>query len=192
MGKADAYRMAGYSGIKNAGQAGYIMESRNPIIVELIEARIKGEKAKGDPLKTKEIEQRLECADKMAVVEKCENAIRNADPETLRKIKFYRDIVDGKTKTVKRTIKKDKNGQVISETIEEVSDITQRIKAREMLDRTLGIKSVLDTVGRVEVGNITINIVDAGKKDDDIPENELNAEDIGATAEVIDGGEQDC
>lgn len=75
----------------------------------------------------------------------------------------FRDIAEGKIKTVKRTVYK--NGDKITTKTEYISDVDTRIKARKELDRLLGI-SALQPLGQISAGgNVNIMIVDASKKD---------------------------
>ena len=117
--------------------------------------------------------------------EKALEKIEGADGETARRIQFYRDVANGKIKTVRKTQKLNAEGAVIGTTIEEISDIDSRIKARKELDRILGLNSIVD-IDKLKVGDITINIVDASKKEelaDDRNKVYLDPENI----EVIDG-----
>ena len=97
--------------------------------------------------------------------EKALEVVENADGETARRIQFYRDIASGKIKTVRKTVQKNAEGAVLKTTIEEISDIETRIKARKELDKILGLNSIVD-LDKLRVGDITINIVDASKKEE--------------------------
>ena len=96
-------------------------------------------------------------------VENVIKAIEGADSETAKRIKFYRDIASGKTKSIKVVTKKDKNGNVLGTTVTETNDVESRIKARKELDRLLGLSTVIE-LDSFKVENITVKIVDATKK----------------------------
>ena len=97
--------------------------------------------------------------------EKLLQTIDGADGETARRIQFYRDILNGKIKSYKKTTTKDENGKIKSVKIEEVDDVDVRIKARKELDRILGL-NMLPNIDNLQIGGITVNIVDASKKEE--------------------------
>jgi hypothetical protein len=49
--------------------------------------------------------------------------------------------------------------------VEEVSDVDVKMRARKELDRILGLNQLPD-LDKLQVGDITINIVDASKRDE--------------------------
>lgn len=169
-GKAESYRRAGYKA-KDPGREGRRIEEDNPEVKRLIEdgtnlARVAAlsqaepdvkinedlrEKAKDDTF-TKSVK---------AIVKKAEDA----DAETAKRIIFYQDIINGKIKTVKKTTILDKDGEVKSTKIEETSNIETRMLARKELDNLLGLRGIA-TIDQFKVKNITINIVDASKKEE--------------------------
>lgn len=73
--------------------------------------------------------------------------------------------MSGATKSVKRTRKYNALGHLVETRIEDMNDIDMRMKARRELDNILGLGTFID-IGKVSVGNITVNIVDASKKDE--------------------------
>jgi hypothetical protein len=161
--KSDSYRKAGYCDSKNVGVNAFTLENKTLGIKDLIETRLKVKRANDIYKADSEIGKQI---DALANVENAENAlevVENADAETIKRIKFFRDIVDGKIKTVKKTTYTDKLGNK-STKVEEINDIETRMKARKELDRLLGLNEVFD-IGKIETGDITINIVDASKKD---------------------------
>ena len=162
--KAKSYTMAGYEG-KTSNQAAYMLEKRNKGITECINAILNEKKAKEIMNKESRGSQQI---DALAMQKKAEDVlakIDGMDGEEARRIIFYRSIIEGKIKTVRKTIKKNGLGETIEVKIEEVCDIDNRIKARKELDRLLGLNAVID-VGSMQVGDITINIVDASKKEE--------------------------
>lgn len=184
--KTISYKMAGYDG-ENVSQCAHNLEKKNKGIVELINTMLMVKKAK-DVVENNEESQINKQIDALALqtgAEKALEKIEGADGETARRIKFYRDVANGKIKTVRKTTQLNPEGAVIKTTIEEVSDIDTRIKARKELDRILGLNSIID-VDKLKVGDITINIVDASKKEELADERNkiiLNPDDV----EVIDG-----
>lgn len=165
MGKADSYRKAGYISEKNSGQNAWILENKTPGMKELIEVRLKIKKAKDVLDPNSQISKNIDAIIKQEDAQQVIETVENADVETLKEIKFFRDIAEGRIKTVKKTKYLDKDGKVTKQKIEEISDIESRIKARKHLTSLLGLNQVVD-VGSINTGNITINIVDASKKDD--------------------------
>ena len=86
------------------------------------------------------------------------------DSETARRIIFLRQIVDGTIKSYKKIRRYNGKHELIEERIEETCDVSVRLAARKELDKVLGINSVYE-VGNVSVGEVTINIVDASRKE---------------------------
>ena len=97
--------------------------------------------------------------------EKLLQTIDGADGETARRIQFYRDILNGKIRSYKRTTTKDENGKIKSVKIEEIDDVSIRIKARNELDKILGL-NMMPSIDNLQIGGITVNIVDASKKEE--------------------------
>lgn len=184
--KTISYKMAGYEG-KNVSQCAHNLENKNKGIVELINTMLMVKKAK-DVVENNEessVNKQIDALALQTGAEKALEKIEGADGETARRIKFYRDVANGKIKTIRKTTQLNPEGAVIKTTIEEVSDIDTRIKARKELDRILGLNSVID-IDKLKVGDITINIVDASKKEELADERNkivLDPEDV----EVIDG-----
>lgn len=184
--KTRAYALAGYNS-RNVGQAAYNLEMKNKGMTELIDTLINTSKVKMllDAEKSSKINQQVDALAAQDGAEKVIQAIEGADSETAKRIQFYRDISAGKIKTVKKTIKKNKDGEVVGVTIEEISNIDDRMKARKELDRILGLNSIID-IDKFNVGAITVNIVDASKKEELEDERNrvcLNPDEV----EVIDG-----
>lgn len=181
--KTQSYKMAGYSG-KVAGQAAYLLEERNRDMKELIDLIQANKRARELTEQESSINQQIDALAQQEYAEKTLEKIEGADGELARRIQFYRDIVNGKIKTVRKTIKKNPEGEILETKIEEVSDIETRMKARRELDRILGLNTIPD-LGNINMGDITINIVDASKKDELADERNkvvLDAEEV-----IIDG-----
>ena len=177
---------AGYEG-NNLGQAAHNLEKKNKGMVELIDTILKVNRAKAvvENDESNPINKQIDALALQDGAEKALEKIEGADGETARRIQFYRDVANGKIKTVRKTKKLNAEGAVIGTTIEEISDIDSRIKARKELDRILGLNSIID-IDKLKVGDITINIVDASKKEELSDERNkvyLDPENV----EVIDG-----
>ena len=167
-GKTDAYKMAGY-GSNKAGQKAYLLEREKPIVTELIETIQSSNRGKNAVKEftdeQSKLNQQINALATQEFAGKLQEAIETHDPETMKRIQFYRDIMNGKIKTVRVTKKLNAMGAVIETKIEEVSDIETRIKARKEIDRILGLNTIPD-LGSLQVGDITINIVDASKREE--------------------------
>lgn len=162
--KTTAYKMAGFEG-KYAGQAAKQLEARNSAISELIDVLVNNRKARELTQEETALSKQIDALAQQQKAEEVLEKIDGMDGEQARRIKFYRDIANGKIKTVRKTIKQNALGAVVETKIEEISDIDSRIKARKELDRLLGLQEILD-IGSITTGDITINIVDASKKEE--------------------------
>ena len=162
--KTLAYKMAGFDG-KVAGQAAYILERRNAIIPELVDCILGQKQVRDLNDQDSKINQQIDALALQDGAEKMMEVIEGADGETARRIKFYRDVVNGKVKTVRTTLKYNAMGVLVEKKVEEISDVEAKMKARKELDRILGLNQLPD-LGKVQVGDITINIVDASKKEE--------------------------
>ena len=182
--KTVAYKMAGFDG-KVAGQAAYILEKRNSVLPELISC-IQGQKKVRDlNEQDSAINQQIDALALQDGAEKMMEVIEGADGETAKRIQFYRDVMNGKIKTVRKTTRYNAMGEKIETKVEEVSDVDTKMRARKELDRILGLNQLPD-LDKLQVGDITINIVDASKKEeleDSRNTVELDPNDI----QVIDG-----
>lgn len=182
--KTDAYKMAGFDG-KVAGQAAYIMERRNAVIQELADCIISQKKVRDLNVEDSAINQQIDALALQDGAEKMLEVIDGADGETARRIQFYRDVMNGKVKTVRKTTRYNAMGEKIETKIEEISDVDVKMRARKELDRILGLNQMPD-FSKLQVGDITINIVDASKKEelaDSRNAIELDPDDV----EIIDG-----
>lgn len=166
--KRDAYTMAGY-GSNKASQKGYMLEKSFPVIADLIEtiqAHNRGTAVAQDFTKEdSELNKQINLLAKQEFAAELQKKMEEHDPETMKRIQFYRDIMNGKIKTVRKTQRLNPKGEIIETKIEEVTDIETRIKARKEIDKILGLTNIPD-MGSLQMGDITINIVDASKKDE--------------------------
>lgn len=163
-GKAQSYKMSGYTS-GNPSQAAYIMERENKVLADLI-AKLATNKRARELTEDKSLLNRQ--VDALALqdsAEKLLQTIDGADGETARRIQFYRDILNGKIRSYKRTTTKDENGKIKQVKIEEIDDVSIRIKARNELDKILGL-NMMPSIDNLQIGGITVNIVDASKKEE--------------------------
>lgn len=163
-GKAQSYKMSGY-GAGNASQAAWIMERDNKVMGDLIERLLANRRAKELTEKESLLNRQVDALALQDKAEKLLQTIDGADGETARRIQFYRDILNGKIKSYKKTTTKDESGKIKQVKIEEVDDVDVRIKARKELDRILGL-NMLPNIDNLQIGGITVNIVDASKKEE--------------------------
>lgn len=185
--KTQSYSMAGYSS-KVPSQSAYIMERDNKVIPDLVVKLQTQKKARELTEQESALNQQIDALAKQEYAEKTLETIDGADGETARRIQFYRDIMNGKIKTVRKTVKKNSLGAVVETKIEEVSDIETRIKARKELDKILGLNTLPD-IDKLQIGGITVNIVDASKKEELEDSRNQVSLDIDKV-EIVDGEEQ--
>lgn len=182
--KTNSYKMAGFNG-KVAGQAAYILEKRSPTIVPLVDCILAQKQVRDLTVQESQINQQIDALALQEGAEKMLEVIEGADGETAKRIKFYRDVMNGKVKTVRTTMRYNAMGALIEKKVEEVSDVDTKMKARKELDKILGLNQLID-IDKVQMGDITINIVDASKQDE-LEDNrnsiELNPDDV----KIIDG-----
>lgn len=169
--KAQSWTMAGYAS-RNPSQAVQSAEKLNKTLKELAEILYKDNKARELTVEDSALNRQIDALALQKCTEETLAVIDGADGETARRIKFYRDIINGKIKTFKRTTTKDALGRVKSIKEEESDDVGTRISARKELDKILGLTMILPDVDRLQVGGITINIVDASKKEEEKAETE--------------------
>lgn len=178
--RKEAYIRAGY-GEKDAARKAYIMETRGSGVIKQLVERVTAPELRALADINKENSKLNAEIDKKAreaykelgktkngyteVVQMKEAMVDvpKMDAPTAERLAFYRDIMNGKTKSVKETIRYNKDGEVIERKIEKINDVDTRIRARKEVDRILGLNTLID-VGELQAGkNITINIVDASK-----------------------------
>lgn len=183
--KTNSYKMAGFDG-KMASQAAYILERRVAGMTELIECLLGQSKARQLAIADSDLNKQIDALAQQDGAEKAIAVIEGADGETAKRIQFYRDIIAGKIKTTRKTTKYNATGALVERKVEEVSDVEAKMKARKELDRILGLNQIPNLDDMLTVGDITINIVDASKREeveDSRNAIELNPEDV----EIIDG-----
>ena len=112
-----------------------------------------------------DINKQIDALATKAGAEALTQIIEDGDAEKARSVQFYRDIIDGKTKTTRKIVRKNAAGDTLETKIEYVSDVQDRMKARKELDRILGINESVD-LDQLQGGNITFNFVDVGNKEE--------------------------
>jgi phage terminase small subunit len=163
--KKEASTLAGY-GCKNHALNGHLLERNYPVIAELIRVLQAQAQARSITEEESLLNQQIDVLANQQSVEKMFEVIEGADSETAKRIQFYRDIMNGKIKSVKTTVKRNGEGKVIERTTVETSDVDMKMKARHELDKLLGLTMLPNLDDKFKVGDITINIVDASKKEE--------------------------
>lgn len=205
--RTEAYTLAGYKPSKFTAQSANAMERyKVPRMIELIEAMSGvGQRASlMNPASdaSKKIDKRVEKLEKElppemdALIPRAKGdevvpmrpmEVDRISDETAKNIHFYRQIAEGKIKTVRKVTTYDKDGHVTGSRVEETSDIDTRIKAQKELARILGLKEVVE-LGRATAGNINIMIVDASRKADEGAKIDLRKETQEVEVEEVDNG----
>jgi hypothetical protein len=162
--KTNAYKLAGFD-TKNPTQSSYLMERRNVIMPELIDCLLSQKKVRDLSIQDSNINKQIDALATQEGAERIAQVIEGADSETARRIQFYRDIMNGKIETVRKTSRYNALGEKIETKIEKVSDVETKMKARKELDKILGLNQMPE-FDKLQMGDITINIVDASKKEE--------------------------
>lgn len=195
--KTASYRMAGYRGDK-CGQAAYLLETRNEGLRNIIKTIEDVKYAALIVEPESDINKTIDALAAQQGAEETIKAVEGADSETARRIQFYRDIMNGKIKTKRKTKRYNSKNELLETKEEEVSDVETKIKARKELDKILGVNAVLE-LDTLKMGDITINIVDASKKEEleDVrneveiaSKDEVKIEDVGKEQVVEERGEK--
>jgi hypothetical protein len=161
--KKASYIRAGYKASKSAAQAAWILENRDEGISGIIQTRLDHKMASGIYDPNSAISKQINSAVTKSNTNEILEVVKNASPEVAEQIQFYRNIVSGQIKTIRKTKNTDRNGIKTYKT-ETVEDVKAKMDARRELDRILGINKIVD-IGSIEMGDITINIVDTSKQD---------------------------
>jgi hypothetical protein len=152
---------------------------------ELIDCLLSQKKVRDLSVQDSNINKQIDALATQEGAERIAQVIEGADSETARRIQFYRDIMNGKIETVRKTSRYNALGEKIETKIEKVSDVETKMKARKELDKILGLNQMPE-FDKLQMGDITINIVDASKKEelqDSRNSIQLDPKDV----EVIDG-----
>ena len=191
MERADAIMATGSQTKSRAGARSVAssLEARNPIIQKVIEycnnnnvakelldpnsdfnkmvelEATKASQQANNALFEKNADQVLEpnAEAKMKQLQLASNALT---PDLAQSVQFYRDIVNGKTRSYKTIKTYDADGKLIGKRVEETSDISTKMQAREKLDKLLGLNA-LQQLGQVQIGSIAIKIMDTSMHEDE-------------------------
>lgn len=162
------------------------LEERNPQIEEIVqwgvehslESQLNNEKsAFAKTLEGKKAELEMQ---------QLNHATSVMSPNMADSIDFYKKVATGFYKTRKITERYGADGKLIERKKEVIEDVDAKMRAREKLDRLLGINAI-QNLGQVQVGSISINIVDASKKEDDEPSTDFQEDAI--VSDVVEGNE---
>lgn len=183
--KANAYKMTGYNSPNNNwSQCAYKMEKRIKCadIIEALKApqRIAQLKEEGSEInkqideKANEIPPELLANYKTVpmeseVVDKSDIQAEQISVDQARNLQFYRDIVNGRIKSVKITKTYDKDGKLVGKKEESTITLTDRMNAQKEVMRITGQSEILELGSVQATPNINIMIVDASRKNE-IPE----------------------
>lgn len=160
--KSESYKLAGYNA-KNYAQASSNLEKGNIAIIiqDIITHNQLNDYVKGEG----KLKKQIDALTTSKASKKALEVIENATGEEARRIQFYNDISTGKTKTIEKTIIKDREGNIKEERIvEKEPTIQDRMSARKQLDILMGLNNMPSEVGQLQAGQITITIVDASNK----------------------------
>lgn len=172
--KKEAYRLSGWGG-RHPTQAASVLESRNPLMVELIQVFNNNRKVNGLSQEVSEINKEIDKKVKQADDANALATIATCDAETARRIQFYRDVINGKVFGKKITRRYDKDNVLIERKVEEITSVEAKMTARKELDRILGINQIID-LDQIKVKDITINIVDASRREEKVEGEKVKAE----------------
>ena len=162
--KAAAYRLAGFD-TKYPCQAATILEGKNPIIRELIQAIYGQYQIRNLTNEESNINKNLNALAMKNTANKLQELIDEGDKQKADQLKFYMEIAEGKRKTVRKTKKYNADKILTGIVVEEISDIKEQMQARREVDRILGLNQIVD-LGQVTSGNFTFNFVDASNKEE--------------------------
>ena len=166
--KVDSIRAAGSNAKEGHSLSGTAqsLEERNPQIQEIVdyaqqnnlEAQLMNDKsAFAKTIEEKKNELQMQQLNQATSV---------MSPNMAESVDFYRKVVSGNIKSKKTTVTYDAHGKELGRKTEFIEDVGSKMQAREKLDRLLGINAI-QNLGQVQVGSISINIVDASKKEPD-------------------------
>lgn len=190
--KTDSYKLAGFQS-KRANFAAYNLEKGNQVIQQLVDVMQNASRIKQLADLNSKLNEDIDIKAKQDITDKALEVIDGADGETAKRIAFYRNIVNGRTKSIRKTTQLNAEGGIIKTTIEEISDIDARIKARKELDKILGLNQIID-MDQFKLGDITVNIVDASyreEKEDERNKVNLDLEKVEVIEEVVEKPEED-
>ena len=185
--KVDSLRNAGSNAKdgKSLSSTAQTLEDRNPQIEEIVayaqEHNLESQLMNDKSAFAKSLEEKKAEAE----IQQLNHATSVMTPNLAESIEFYRRVVKGSIKTYKTTEKYGADGKLIERKREIIDDVESKMRAREKLDRMLGLNAI-QNIGQVQIGGISIKIVDASKKEED-PETDFQEDAI--VSDVIDGEE---
>ena len=186
--KVDSLRNAGSNAKdgKSLSSTAQTLEDRNPQIEEIVayaqEHNLESQLMNDKSAFAKSLEQKKAEAE----IQQLNHATDVMTPNMAESINFYRRVVNGSIKSYKITEKYGPDGKTLIERKREIiDDVESKMRARERLDRMLGLNAI-QNCGTVQIGGINIRIVDASKKDEQ-PEPDIQEDAI--VTDVIDGEE---
>ena len=191
--KVDSIRAAGSNAKDGASLSSTAksLEERNPIIEEIVqyaqehnlEAQLLNDKST--------FAKNLEEKKNELQMQQLNHATSVMSPGMAESVDFYRKVANGSIKTYKITEKYGPDGKTLIEKKREIiDDVDAKMRAREKLDRMLGLNAI-QNLGQVQVGSISINIVDASKKEDEPTEVDFQEDAVVKNEDgelIIDGG----
>lgn len=166
--KVDSLRNAGSQAKTGASlsSTAQSLEERNPQINEIIEYAQQHDFEKNLLSDESTFAKTTEQKELEAKEKQLNYASQVMTPDMAESVNFYRRVANGSVKKYKTIEKYDANGKLLFRTREITDDPSARMQAREKLDRMLGLNAI-QSLGQVQVGSISINIVDASKPKDD-------------------------
>lgn len=162
--KSAAYRLAGFE-TRFPAQASRHLEENHPEIPDLVNAITGQRKVRQLDEADSNINKQIDALAIKGSADKLQAVVDSGDSETAERIQFYRDIISGKIKTIRKTKKYNADKIFQGMTIEEVSDINVKVQARKELDKILGLNQMI-VLGQITSGSFTFNFVDASNKEE--------------------------
>ena len=142
------------------------LEERNPQIEEIVKWGLEHSLESQYANDKSEFAKTLEGKKAEAEIAQLNHATSVMTPNMAESIEFYRRVANGGIKTYRTTERYGPDGKTLIERKREIiDDVDAKMRAREKLDRLLGINAI-QNLGQVQVGSISINIIDASKKED--------------------------
>ena len=184
--KVDSIRAAGSNAKPDMlSSTARSLEERNPQIDEIVNWGIEHSLESQINNDNSAFAKTVEAKKAEAELQQLNQATSMMTPNMAESVDFYRKVASGFYKTRKTIERYDANGHLIERKKETIEDVDAKMRAREKLDRLLGINAI-QNLGQVQVGSISINIVDASKKEETEAEREVDfQEDALVSDEVV-------
>lgn len=149
------------------------LEERNPQIEEIVQWGLEHSLESQLNNENSNFSKTLEGKKAELEMQQLNHAASVMSPNMAESVDFYKKVASGFYKTRKTIERYDSNGNLIERKKEVIEDVDAKMRAREKLDRLLGINAI-QNLGQVQVGSISINIVDASKKEETEAEREVD------------------